>query len=253
MIKRRTVLHGIASAPLAAILASTQMSRARAAQTEMTEITTSSGTTVSAAIAQPQTTPAASVVLIHEWWGLNDQIKAMAAEVADQGYTAIAVDLYAGEVARDPDAARSLMKSVDATQATDTLESWINWSREQSQSNGKVATLGWCFGGGWSLNASLAAQVDATVIYYGNVGKTSDELATLGSPVLGHFASEDKFINKDMVSGFEQAMGDAGKSLETHWYEADHAFANPTTARYDEQDAGLAWERTLTFLNQHLS
>ncbi len=253
MIKRRTVVQGIASVPLASVLASTQMSRARAAETQMTEITTSAGSTVSAAVAQPQSTPAASIILIHEWWGLNDQIKAMAAEVADMGYTAVAVDLYKGEVAASPDAAKSLMQSVDPQQATDTLSSWINWSREQSQSNGKVATLGWCFGGGWSLNASLAADVDATVIYYGRVAKTKDELASLNSPVLGHFATEDKFINKEMVSGFEQAMNEAGKSFETHWYEADHAFANPTTARYDEADASLAWERTLTFLNQHLS
>lgn len=251
-MKRRTVVGGIASAPLATILANSSYAEEAGAMAEMTEIKTAAGSSVSAAVAMPTETPAASVILIHEWWGLNDQIKTMASELAAEGYVAVAVDLYSGDVASDPDQARALMQAVNADQATDTLTSWINWTREHENSNAKVATLGWCFGGGWSLNASLATEVDATVIYYGNVAKSKDDLASLNSPVLGHFASTDKFINKEMVDGFEQAMGDAGKPLETHWYDADHAFANPTTARYDEEDASLAWQRTLEFLSQHL-
>ena len=118
--------------------------------------------------------------------------------------------------------------------------------------DGKLATIGWCFGGGWSLNASLAAPADATVVYYGSVAKTEDQLARLKGPVLGHFATKDQWINEDMVGGFEKAMAAAGKPFETHWYEAEHAFANPSGGRYDETDATLAWQRTLAFLKLHL-
>ena len=129
----------------------------------------------------------------------------------------------------------------------------LKWLREQDWCNGKIGTIGWCFGGGWSLNTSLATPVDGTVIYYGNVKKSAAQLASLKSPVLGHFGTLDKSINKEMVSGFEAAMKEAGKTdLAVHWYEANHAFANPTGSRYDEEDAALAWQRTLAFFKQHL-
>ena len=77
-----------------------------------------------------------------------------------------------------------------------------NWLRKHERGNGKVATIGWCFGGGWSLNASLAAPVDATVVYYGNVAKKTDQLTSLKGPVLGHFATKDKWINQKMIDGY---------------------------------------------------
>ena len=92
----------------------------------------------------------------------------------------------------------------------------------------------------------------ATIVYYGNVAKSAAQLAPLESPVLGHFASRDQWINRTMVDGFGAAMRQAGKRLDAHWYEADHAFANPTSARYDEADAALAWRRTLDFLAANL-
>ncbi|MCB1489619.1 MAG: dienelactone hydrolase family protein, partial [Bauldia sp.] len=114
--------------------------------------------------------------------------------------------------------------------------------------------IGWCFGGGWSLNASLATPVDATVIYYGNVAKTADELKALKGPVLGNFGTEDQNIDAEMVAGFEAAMKEAGKAgeLTVNWYTADHGFANPTSARYDAEDTALAWDRTLAFLKANL-
>jgi carboxymethylenebutenolidase len=115
-----------------------------------------------------------------------------------------------------------------------------------------VGTIGWCFGGGWSLNASIAEPVNATVVYYGRVDRRPDQLGSLEGPVLGHFATRDRWINREMVGAFEKAMDGAGKSYTTYWYEADHAFANPSGGRYDAEDAKLAWERTLAFYRQHL-
>ena len=210
-------------------------------------------------MAVPGKTPAPAVLLVHEWWGLNDQIKSVAMELAAQGYVALAVDLYGGDVATDRDAARTYMSGVVSAQAQETLAGWIDWLKAQDMSSGQVATIGWCFGGGWALNASLIAPTDATIVYYGSVGpefggvgRAPADLAALKGPVLGHYATEDGWIDRDMVAGFESRMTEAGKEFTSHWYEANHAFANPTQARYDEADAKLAWERTLAFLSKEL-
>ena len=252
--QRRLFLKGVGTLPLATVLAYPVLARASAAKLENVSITLSDGTEVSAALARPATERAPTVLLIHEWWGLNDQIKSVAAELAEMGYMALAVDLYGGQVAADADGARALMQGIDGGQATATLTGWIEWLRNHANSTGKVATMGWCFGGGWSLNASIAAPIYATVIYYGNVNRTPEQLAAIKGPVLGHFGTLDTNINAEMVAGFEQAMSEAGKSdmLTVHWYEANHAFANPTGARYDAEDAALSWERTSAFLNSHL-
>ncbi len=246
-LARRQVLTGLVHLPLAAVLADPRLARAAAAGLQDISITTAGGKNVRAALALPDATPASAVLLIHEWWGLNDQIKAVAAELAKEGYVALAVDLYGGKVADTPDGARALMQQVDGGVATDTLTSWIGWLRAHDKVGDKVATIGWCFGGGWSLNAGIATPVDATVVYYGRVNRTAEDLKALKGPVLGHFATQDKWINQEMVSGFEAAMKAAGKTATNYWYEADHAFANPTSARYDETDAKLAWDRTLSF------
>jgi len=251
-LARRQILTGLAGLPLATVLADPRLARAAAAGLDKVSITTAGGRKVAAALALPKSTPASAVMLVHEWWGLNDQIKSVAAELAKEGYVALAVDLYGGKVADTPDGARGLMNQVDGAAATDTVASWIDWLRQHPKGNGKIATIGWCFGGGWSLNASIAAPVEATVVYYGRVNRAAADLKSLKGPVLGHFASRDKWINQEMVDGFEAAMKQAGRPAESHWYEADHAFANPTSARYDQADAQLAWRRTLDFFKAHL-
>ena len=257
MFARRTVLgtlaRGVAGLPLAVVLADPGLARAAAGALETVSLTTPGGLTVSAALARPAQTPAPAVLLVHEWWGLNDQIKAVAADLARQGYLALAVDLYGGNVATTRDDARAYMQAVDRLAATGVLAAWIDWLRAHAAAGGRLGTVGWCFGGGWSLNASLARPVDATVVYYGRVAKSAAELATLAGPVLGHFATRDGWIDADMVGAFEAAMNAAGKAHELYWYEADHAFANPTSARYDAEDTALAWRRTLAFFSAHLS
>ena len=251
--QRRAFVKGAIALPLATVLAYPDMARAAAGSTTPVSIPTPSGGMAKGVLAMPAKTPAPTVLLIHEWWGLNDQIKSMAAEFAKQGYIALAIDLYGGKVATDSGGARALMKAVDGKIATEHVKTTADWLRAHKDATGKVGSVGWCFGGGWSLNCALATPVDATVIYYGNVKKSSDQLASLKGPVLGHFATDDKWINKVMVEGFEAQMKKAGKTdLAVHWYEANHAFANPTSARYDEADAALAWKRTLAFYKKHL-
>lgn len=252
MLARRSIIKGVAGLPLAAVLASPTLARAAAAGVRDVSITTAGGKTVAGALTVPDASPAPAVLLVHEWWGLNDQIKVMAGEFAKQGYLALAVDLYDGRVGATAEQARAYMQDVKALEAVDTLVSWSGWLKGHDQGNGKLGTVGWCFGGGWSLMTGISTPVDATVVYYGNVRRTAAELATLNGPVLGHFATLDQWINKAMVSGFEAAMAQAGKRYATHWYEANHAFANPTQSRYDEADAKLAWQRTLAFFDEHL-
>jgi carboxymethylenebutenolidase len=250
---RRAFLAGLAALPIAAVLADPALAQAQAQRVEMVSIPTPKDRTLSMAVAYPERDRAPVVILVHEWWGLNDQIKSVAAELAREGYLAVAVDLF-GKVAANSDEAKAQMQALDPEWATQAMVAAVQWARRHERSTGKVATCGWCFGGGWSLNTSLATPVDATVIYYGNVKKTPDQLKDLSGPVIGHFGTLDKSIDAAMVAGFEKAMKDAGKTdrLTVYWYDADHAFANPTGARYDAEDAALAWQRTLHFLKQTL-
>ena len=252
MTDRRSALKVIGGVPLA-VAATGKVAASSVNQDNVSVDSWASEEPLTGFFMEPETEPAGAVVLIHEWWGLNDQIRSVVPKFAEAGFLSLAVDLYQKQVAESPNNARALMQSVQPDVATDALVTWIEWLREHPKSNGKVGTVGWCFGGGWSLNASIATPVDATVIYYGRCAKGADEVATLKGPVLGHFATQDQFINQDMVSVFEKSMDEAGKTYTNHWYDADHGFANPTTARHDAQDAMLAWSRTLEFFNQHLS
>jgi len=251
---RRRFLKGVAALPLATVLAYPEFARAAANRMEDVAIETPSGATALAALALPERLPAPAVLLVPEWWGLNDQIKAVARELAAQGYIALAADIYDGQVATTREQALALVRAFDPEAGREKLSALADWLKGHRDGTGKVGTIGWCFGGGWSLNVSLATPVDATVIYYGSVVKSADELAPLASPVLGHFGTLDRRINAEMVGGFEAAMQAAGKTdLAVRWYDADHAFANPTGSRYDQADAALAWSRTLAFFETHLS
>jgi carboxymethylenebutenolidase len=250
---RRQLLRGLAAtAPLAAVLADAALARAAASALQEVTLKTAGGRAVTASLALPEKVPAPSLLLIHEWWGLNDQIKAVAAEYARDGYAALAIDLYGGQFATTREEAERLRQALDAAVVIDTLVSWVDWLKRDPRSTGKVGTVGWCFGGGWSLETSIETPVDATVIYYGKVDQPADRLARLKGPVLGHFATRDTSITRAMVEGFERAMAEAKKPLTVYWYEADHAFANPSGGRYDAEDTKLAWERSLAFLGANV-
>jgi len=248
---RRDALKFVLMTPLAGLLADSALVAQAAGVLEDVSLKLPSGRSVRAALARPAAEPAPAVVLFHEWWGLNDQIKTVAADLAaKQGYVALAVDLFDGAVTDQPDVARTQAAGVDPALARETGTAWIDWLRQQAFVKGGVGTVGWCFGGGWSLRTSAATPVEATVVYYGNVDLDAEELAGLKGPVLGHFARDDQWINAAMVARFSKAMQDTAKDLTVHWYDADHAFANPTGGRYDATDAASAWQRTLAFFKK---
>ena len=197
------------------------------------------------------TAPVPGVVVIHEWWGLNDHIKHWADRLADDGYAALAVDLYGGAVAKTPDEAMAAMKTVDTAKASELLKKAVAFLGADPRVQAKKrAVMGWCFGGAWSLQTGLMAGADlaAVVMYYGRVEADAAKLAGLQAPLLGVFANQDAHITPDAVTAFEAALKAAGKDATILRYDADHAFANPSSARYDEADATAAWEKVRAFL-----
>jgi carboxymethylenebutenolidase len=200
--------------------------------------------------------PLPAVIMFHEWWGLNDNIRAMAERLAAEGYIVLAVDLFGGKSATNPEAARQLM--MRAVENRDSVTSNIQQAYAfvtQTAGAPRVASLGWCFGGGWSLNTALMfpEELDAAVIYYGQVTDDEDRLSPLQVPILGLFGSEDRGIKLESVRGFEAALERLGKNYEIQVYEgAGHAFANPSGNNFNAEYAEDAWNRTLEFLSAHL-
>lgn len=200
--------------------------------------------------------PLPAVIMIHEWWGLNDNIRAMADRLAGEGYVVLAVDMYGGRVATSPEAARQLMLAVveNPEAANENILSAHEFLTAAVNAPG-VASLGWCFGGGWSLNTAmlLPDHLEAAVIYYGQVTADQDRLQAITAPILGLFAAEDTGIPLASVEAFADALEDLGLEHEVEVYPGvGHAFANPTGSNYNEQAATDAWARTLDFLARHL-
>ena len=201
--------------------------------------------------------PLPAVIMIHEWWGLNDNVRAMADRLAAEGYIVLAVDLYSGQVAENPQAARLLMLSVveRAESAAQNIRQAYNFLSDTAGAP-RIGSLGWCFGGGWSLNTAILfpEDLDAAVVYYGQVTDDVNKLLPLNVPILGLFAEDDTGIPVATVHAFEAAMKRLRKNHEIQIYpNVGHAFANPTGANYNSAVAADAWERTLEFLGHNLA
>ena len=201
--------------------------------------------------------PFPAILVIHEWWGLNDGVRAMADRLAGLGYIVLAVDLFGGETASTPAEARELMLKVaeDSDRAIENIRQAYGFLRDTAGAP-RIASLGWCFGGGWSLNTALLFpdELNAAVIYYGQVTDNESKLEPLNVPILGIFAGEDRGIPVESVRGFEQAMEKLSKNYEIEIFpDVGHAFANPTGRNYNAEAADKAWAQTVAFLDNHLA
>ena len=192
------------------------------------------------------------VVMIHEWWGLNENIKTMARTLASEGYEVLAVDLYDGKVATTAEEARALVGAVEKEKAVKNLKSAVEYLRKNGAP--KIASLGWCFGGGQSLQLALSGEkLDATVIYYGTLVTDKSQLSKISFPVLGIFGGKDTSIPTSTVNTFRDTLTSLGvKNSVTIYPDVGHAFANPSGANYAPDETRDAWNKTLTFLSENL-
>jgi carboxymethylenebutenolidase len=189
--------------------------------------------------------------VVHEWWGLNDYIKQEAEKLGrDLGINVIALDLYDNQVATTREDAARIMQSVK----TERAESIIKGAYSYAGKNAKVFTIGWCFGGGWSLQATLlgGSQAAGGIMYYGQPEKDVEKLKTLKADIIGFFANQDQWPSPQVVTEFAQSMQKAGKKLLLNRYDATHAFANPSNPNFNKEATEDAYGKMLAFVKERM-
>ncbi len=199
--------------------------------------------------------PFPALVVIHEWWGLNDWVKEQASMLADQGYAALAIDLYRGKVATTPDLAHELMRGVPDDRAARDLHEAFEFLKSQADvRKDRIGAIGWCMGGGYALDTALQEPaLAAVIINYGHLADDKDDLKKMNAAVLGIFGGQDRGIPVDDVKKFEQNLKELGKSPEIHIYpDAGHGFQNPVNASYRKQDTADAQKYIEAFLARTL-
>ncbi len=197
-----------------------------------------------------------ALVVIHEWWGLNDWVKEQARNFAGQGYVALAVDLYRGKVAFDPNLAHELMRGMPQDRAIRDLKAAFDYlaARPDVEKN-KIGSVGWCMGGGLSLQLAInEPRLAACAVNYGALPTDPQAIAKIHAPVLGNFGAQDRGITPGDVEAFRKAMETAHNSIDVKEYpDAGHAFENPNNKLgYREGDAQDAWNRMLEFFRHTL-
>jgi len=207
-------------------------------------------------LSKPGSGKGPGVIVIQEWWGLVDHIKDVADRLADEGFVALAPDLYHGKTARSRDEAAKLFMALNIAQTEKDLRCAIRYALELEGTTGKqVGTVGFCMGGQLSLYAACAnADVGACVNFYGIHPNVHPNLANLQAPVLGFFAENDSSVTPDAARKLEGELRHAGKQVEFHIYGgAGHAFFNETRPEvYNEVYARQSWKRMLQFFREHL-
>ncbi|MBI4548298.1 MAG: dienelactone hydrolase family protein [Ignavibacteriae bacterium] len=200
--------------------------------------------------------PFPAIIIIHEWWGLNDWIKNNAKRLASQGYITLAVDLYHGKVTTSPDQAHEFMRGLPEDRAARDLQSAVQYLRTRSDVNAKrIGSIGWCMGGGYSLVTALnIPDLAACVICYGRLVTDTASISNIPCPMLGIFGKDDQGITAESVREFEATCKKARKEIEVTMYEnAGHAFMNPENKKgYRKTAAQDAWLKIDSFFARTL-
>jgi carboxymethylenebutenolidase len=205
--------------------------------------------------------PFPGIIVIHEWWGLNDWVKEQASKLADQGYVTLAIDLYRGKVATTPNEAHEFMGGVPQDRAKRDLQAAFNFV--QSQSNVKkdrIGAIGWCMGGGYALQLAIdqpslrADAINYGVYDYASLAKNTEEIKKINASILGLFGAQDRGIPTNDLKAFVDAMAKQGKKADYSIYpDAGHAFENPNNKDgYRPKDAQSAWKRIVIFFSDTL-
>jgi carboxymethylenebutenolidase len=218
------------------------------------------GQSVAGYLAEPANAAAApGIVVIQEWWGLNDQIRGVAEKLAAAGYRALVPDLYRGQVALGANEAQHLMEGLDfGVAAGQDVRGAVQYLK--ASGSARVGVTGFCMGGALTLLSAVnVPEADAGVVWYGYPPLEYVDATRIKAPLLGHWAQEDVPFPIANVDALEQKLRDAGVKFEFHRYATKHAFANETAdskkldfLKYDPAAAALAWQRTMDFLQRHL-
>ena len=219
---------------------------------KMITFKTADGKTGSAYEVKPENAGNKYLFVFHEWYGLNDYIKKEAEEIAAElsDVTVFAIDLYDGKVASNNEEASMYVKEVTTERALNI----INGAVDYAGSGAEFGTMGWCFGGAWSLQSAieLGNKCKACVIYYGMPEQNTERLAKLKAPVLGIFAKQDGHITPEIADKFEQNLKELNISEQIYMYDAVHAFANPSNPKHDPDATKDAKEKTYSFLKEKM-
>ncbi len=200
--------------------------------------------------------PHPGIIVIHEWWGLNDWVKGQASKLADQGYAALAIDLYRGKVASTPEEAHEIMRGVPEDRAKRDLHAAFEYLQShESVKTSRIGAIGWCMGGGYALDVALQEPtLAAGVINYGHLATDPETLRKINAPIVGFFGAQDRGIPADDVKKFGEVLKKMGKKVDITIYpDAGHAFENPNNKEgYRPNDAADAWSKTVKFLAETL-
>jgi carboxymethylenebutenolidase len=215
----------------------------------------SNGGTAEGYLARPAQPKAAGVLVLQEWWGLNDNIKGIGDRLADAGFLALVPDLYHGKVTAEPDEAGKMMMAMKMDTAAKDMAGAFDYLKGSDACTGKIGSVGFCLGGGLSLYVSTLRPVDATVIYYGALPGVQPDLAKLKGSVLGHYAENDEWASPAAAKALEDQIRAAGAPVQFHQYAGTHhGFFNDTRPEvHDAKASAQTWERTLAFFKQQLS
>jgi carboxymethylenebutenolidase len=197
------------------------------------------------------------VVVLQEWWGLDDHIRDVCDRFANEGFVALAPDLFHGETADAPDEAQQKMMAINMDEAEKEMRGAVQFLRQHEKCSGKVGAVGFCLGGGLSVWAAATnPEIDAAVTFYYVMPHGKPDFSNIDAPVLGHFGTGDDFISVDDAKALEEEIRGGGNEVSFEFYEgAGHAFFNDTDrlGTHDPEHAKDAWERTIDFFKRHLS
>jgi carboxymethylenebutenolidase len=205
-------------------------------------------------LSEPEGTPRAGVVVIQEWWGLNDDIRGIADRFAAEGYLALAPDLYDGKVSTEPDEAMKLAQALERDIAAQVIDAAIGWLKAEHGVT-KVGCVGFCMGGGLTLATAMrpTSNVDAVHVFYGGGMPPAEQISAITVPVMGSYGAEDQGIPADQVETLRTALESRGLPSDVRLYEgAGHSFFNAGAA-FHEPSAIDAWGRTLEWFGEHLA
>ena len=218
------------------------------------------GAEVSGELAEPSSSGSAaakapSVVLIQEWWGINDHIRDLEARLAKEGFLVLAPDLYHGRVTKDAGEAGKWMNELDSLQAVKEIAGAVAYLKEHARGNGKVAVMGFCMGGALSFASACHVEgLSAVAAFYGVPPAEKVDYAKVTAPIIAHFAKKDEWATVAKAEEIKKQLDARKHPMELHTYDADHAFVNDTRPEvYEEKSAKLAWDRTIAFFKKHLA